>query len=204
MARHAKRDEEAGGPGLGVLETRKRTRRGPDGSIITRPTKKQARAMARREKASVEAARGLILSTPTSVTSSCGSNFSDMQFQGSSNATTLTTPSVSDFIGHDHNEPVGAPVSPPRPSGQSCMGVNLGTGGFEACQPVDTSDPSPIQPGGPYEPHDEPTRGQFGADTGSWHHQNGEFGVQYGDVPNLDTGKFLLFVSLFFPPLTYS
>ncbi|KAL1959978.1 hypothetical protein VTO42DRAFT_646 [Malbranchea cinnamomea] len=31
MARHAKRDEEAGGPGLGVLETRKRTRRGPDG-----------------------------------------------------------------------------------------------------------------------------------------------------------------------------
>ncbi|KAH8429165.1 C2H2 finger domain transcription factor [Aspergillus melleus] len=43
MLRHAKRDEEAGGPGLGVLETRKRTRRAGDGSIVTRPAKRQAR-----------------------------------------------------------------------------------------------------------------------------------------------------------------
>ncbi|KAI9926977.1 hypothetical protein MW887_003357 [Aspergillus wentii] len=44
MMRHAKRDEEAGGPGLGVLETRKRTRRADDGSIITRPHQNQSRA----------------------------------------------------------------------------------------------------------------------------------------------------------------
>ncbi|PYH87784.1 MFS general substrate transporter [Aspergillus ellipticus CBS 707.79] len=43
MTRHIKRDEEAGGPGLGVLETRKRTRRAGDGSIITRPPKRQHR-----------------------------------------------------------------------------------------------------------------------------------------------------------------
>lgn len=43
MVRHAKRDEEAGGPGLGVLETRKRTRRTPNGTIVTRPAKRQAR-----------------------------------------------------------------------------------------------------------------------------------------------------------------
>ncbi|GES65216.1 C2H2 finger domain transcription factor [Aspergillus terreus] len=43
MMRHAKRDEEAGGPGLGVLETRKRTRRAGDGTIITRPPKRQSR-----------------------------------------------------------------------------------------------------------------------------------------------------------------
>lgn len=43
MMRHAKRDEEAGGPGLGVLETRKRTRRAGDGSIVTRPAKRQGR-----------------------------------------------------------------------------------------------------------------------------------------------------------------
>lgn len=42
MMRHAKRDEEAGGPGMGVLETRKRTRRAGDGTIITRPRKRQS------------------------------------------------------------------------------------------------------------------------------------------------------------------
>ncbi|RAL03263.1 C2H2 finger domain transcription factor [Aspergillus ibericus CBS 121593] len=46
LMRHAKRDEEAGGPGLGVLETRKRTRRAGDGTIITRPPKRQSRASA--------------------------------------------------------------------------------------------------------------------------------------------------------------
>lgn len=44
MTRHVKRDEEAGGPGLGVLETRKRARRGPDGRIIERPSKRMLRA----------------------------------------------------------------------------------------------------------------------------------------------------------------
>ncbi|THC95225.1 hypothetical protein EYZ11_005302 [Aspergillus tanneri] len=43
MMRHAKRDDEAGGPGLGVLGTRKRTRRTDNGSIITRSPKRQSR-----------------------------------------------------------------------------------------------------------------------------------------------------------------
>ncbi|BCR86033.1 C2H2 finger domain transcription factor [Aspergillus chevalieri] len=43
MMRHAKRDEEAGGPGLGILETRKRTRRAANGTIVTKPAKRQAR-----------------------------------------------------------------------------------------------------------------------------------------------------------------
>ncbi|KAL2812184.1 major facilitator superfamily domain-containing protein [Aspergillus granulosus] len=40
MMRHAKKDAEAGGVGKGILETRKRTRRAEDGSIITRPPKR--------------------------------------------------------------------------------------------------------------------------------------------------------------------
>lgn len=43
MARHAKKDEEAGGPGQGVLETRKRSTREPDGTIVTRPRKRAPR-----------------------------------------------------------------------------------------------------------------------------------------------------------------
>ncbi|PYH80964.1 MFS general substrate transporter [Aspergillus uvarum CBS 121591] len=48
LLRHAKRDEEAGGPGLGVLETRKRTRRADNGNIVVRPPKRQSRASAPR------------------------------------------------------------------------------------------------------------------------------------------------------------
>lgn len=44
LARHAKKDDEAGGPGLGVLETRKRARRGSDGRLIERPSKRMLRA----------------------------------------------------------------------------------------------------------------------------------------------------------------
>ncbi|KAL3465224.1 fungal-specific transcription factor domain-containing protein [Aspergillus heterothallicus] len=40
MLRHAKKDAEAGGAGKGILETRKRTRRAEDGSIVTRPPKR--------------------------------------------------------------------------------------------------------------------------------------------------------------------
>ncbi|KIX98742.1 uncharacterized protein Z520_05203 [Fonsecaea multimorphosa CBS 102226] len=40
MSRHAQKDEEAGGPGLGVLETRKRSFRDAGGIIVTRPRKK--------------------------------------------------------------------------------------------------------------------------------------------------------------------
>ncbi|KAJ5709942.1 hypothetical protein N7493_009534 [Penicillium malachiteum] len=47
MLRHDRRDEEAGGPGLGVLKTRKRTRRAGDGSIIVRPSQREIRSAAR-------------------------------------------------------------------------------------------------------------------------------------------------------------
>lgn len=47
MMRHDKRDEEAGGPGLGVLKTRKRTRRARDGTIIIRPSQREIRSAAR-------------------------------------------------------------------------------------------------------------------------------------------------------------
>lgn len=47
MLRHDKRDEEAGGPGLGVLKTRKRTRRAHDGTIIVHPSQREIRSAAR-------------------------------------------------------------------------------------------------------------------------------------------------------------
>ncbi|KAE8153021.1 C2H2 finger domain transcription factor [Aspergillus avenaceus] len=47
MTRHAKRDDEAGGPGLGVLETRKRTRRADDGTIIIHPSRRQVKPSVR-------------------------------------------------------------------------------------------------------------------------------------------------------------
>lgn len=47
MERHVKRDEEAGGAGLGVLKTRKRTRRAGDGTIIVRPSQREMRSAGR-------------------------------------------------------------------------------------------------------------------------------------------------------------
>lgn len=47
MMRHDKRDEAAGGPGLGTLQTRKRTRRARDGTIIVRPSQREIRSAAR-------------------------------------------------------------------------------------------------------------------------------------------------------------
>ncbi|KAJ5757180.1 uncharacterized protein N7511_007362 [Penicillium nucicola] len=44
MERHTKRDQEAGGPGQGLLKTRKRTRRAADGSIFVRPSQRQIRS----------------------------------------------------------------------------------------------------------------------------------------------------------------
>jgi len=45
--RHTKRDQEAGGPGMGVLKTRKRTRRAGDGTIIVRPSQREMRSAPR-------------------------------------------------------------------------------------------------------------------------------------------------------------
>ncbi|PCG99555.1 Transcription factor [Penicillium occitanis (nom. inval.)] len=45
ISRHDKRDEEAGGPGLGVLKTRKRTRRAHDGTIVVRPSQRELQSI---------------------------------------------------------------------------------------------------------------------------------------------------------------
>lgn len=52
MMRHDKRDEEAGGPGLGVLKTRKRSRRARDGTIVVRPSQREMRSATRSTSAS--------------------------------------------------------------------------------------------------------------------------------------------------------
>ncbi|OGM47495.1 hypothetical protein ABOM_002574 [Aspergillus bombycis] len=60
MLRHDKRDEEAGGPGLGVLNTRKRTRRARDGTIIVRPSQREMRSVARSTTASLSSGQDLV------------------------------------------------------------------------------------------------------------------------------------------------
>ncbi|ODH48140.1 hypothetical protein GX48_05735 [Paracoccidioides brasiliensis] len=203
LARHAKRDEEAGGPGLGVLETRKRTRRGPDGTIITRPTKKQARAaMAARSMAS----------TVSSIPASDGKNSSAAQTLSSSSSirsfnrnsvsshdtpdgvSALTTPpsmsSDMNYHGLDHGAVSCAPVSPPTSAHHSCSSVNLESGPRDTtCLPVDHSDPliAPMMPGGPYEPYVEPIPGQFDAADGSWQPQDPGPNPDYEDLFDLDT-----------------
>ncbi|RAL09403.1 C2H2 finger domain transcription factor, partial [Aspergillus homomorphus CBS 101889] len=93
LLRHAKRDEEAGGPGLGVLETRKRTRRAGDGSIVVRPPKRQSRASAPHSNIPESSASGSAGSMRSSSASSC----------------------VVSVISSRESDPIpGAPVSPPR------------------------------------------------------------------------------------------
>lgn len=193
IARHAKRDEEAGGPGLGVLETRKRTRRGPDGAIITRPTKKQARATA------VRPATGPEPSTASSASGSSRCGLDSAQRQDSSISLT-TPPSTSDLGYRDRdNAHPGAPVSPPRSTGESCASTNLENGQLDAGQTVDTTDPliAPMVPGGPYEPYVEPIPGQFDAADGSWQGHSAGLDFGFGDFLDLDTGKVLLCGRLF-------
>ena len=60
MLRHDKRDEEAGGPGLGVLNTRKRTRRARDGTIIVRPSQREMRSGGRSTTASLSSGQELV------------------------------------------------------------------------------------------------------------------------------------------------
>ncbi|KAE8400760.1 major facilitator superfamily domain-containing protein [Aspergillus pseudonomiae] len=60
MLRHDKRDEEAGGPGLGVLNTRKRTRRARDGTIIVRPSQREMRSRGRSTTASLSSGQDLV------------------------------------------------------------------------------------------------------------------------------------------------
>ncbi|KLJ08038.1 hypothetical protein EMPG_16501 [Blastomyces silverae] len=204
MVRHAKRDEEAGGPGLGVLETRKRTRRGPDGTIITKPTKKQARAamLARSMAAATssvpvnEVANSSSPSSSSSSSSIRSFNDNSVSSQGSSHnqdgSSALTTPpSMVDlsYHGQDHDAGAGAPISPPTSAHPSCPSVNLDSGPLDNCHQVDHSDPliAPMVPGGPYEPYVEPIPGQFDAADGSWRNQDSGLGLDYEDFFDLDT-----------------
>ncbi|KAJ5785667.1 uncharacterized protein N7503_010879 [Penicillium pulvis] len=58
MERHNKRDTEAGGPGLGVLKTRKRTRRAGDGTIVVRPSQREIRSAVRSSISTASSDRG--------------------------------------------------------------------------------------------------------------------------------------------------
>jgi hypothetical protein len=199
MIRHAKRDEEAGGPGLGVLETRKRTRRGPDGRIMTRPTKKQARAAA----AAAASSSNANMSSVHSSQSSCGSVSAasdglhlDMEF--STTPDTSYGSSVHKDLHRDHT-PHGAPVSPPRSTHDSNSSVKINGPLPESCDAVTASEPflAPMVPGGPYEPYVEPIPGQFDAADGSWQTWSGLDEI-YNDFSNLDTGTSLISISFFY------
>ncbi|PYI09266.1 MFS general substrate transporter [Aspergillus sclerotiicarbonarius CBS 121057] len=101
LMRHAKRDEEAGGPGLGVLETRKRTRRAGDGTIITRPPKRQSRASA-----------GPSLPSSSSASSSSISVTSAQDYAPVSPPTSASDPSC---LSLDEPDPLLAPMMPSGP-----------------------------------------------------------------------------------------
>ncbi|KAL2365166.1 hypothetical protein RJZ56_001886 [Blastomyces dermatitidis] len=182
VVRHAKRDEEAGGPGLGVLETRKRTRRGPDGTIITKPTKKQARAamLARSMAAATssvpfdEVANSSSPSSSSSSSSIRSFNDNSVSSHGSSHnqdsSSALTTPpSMVDlsYHGQDHGAGSGAPISPPTSAHPSAYGA------WESLHP--------------YEPYVEPIPGQFDAADGSWRNQDSGLGLDYEDFFDFDT-----------------
>jgi hypothetical protein len=191
MMRHAKRDEEAGGPGLGVLETRKRTRRGPDGKVVTRPTKKQAKT------AAVSRSPFAAGSSIPSSHSSCGSMSATSENQRMEVESMTTLGTDGDAVLHknpvrrhaDHT-PHGAPVSPPRSTHDSHASVNVDETLMETCDAVTASEPllAPMVPGGPYEPYVEPIPGQFDAGDGSWQNWGGLDEI-YDDV-NLDTGMY--------------
>ncbi|GAD99297.1 conserved hypothetical protein [Paecilomyces variotii No. 5] len=193
MMRHAKRDEEAGGPGLGVLETRKRTRRAPDGTIVTRPTKKQAKAAAAAATAAAQSTNNYI-SSASSVQSSSGASITSESRR--MDAESMTTPSshcASSRHGqHKQNNdrpPHGAPVSPPRSIHGSSSSNHIENNIAGSCEPLDSPEPflAPVVPGGPYEPYVEPLPGQFDAADGSWQtHSSGGDGI-YDDFFNLDT-----------------
>ena len=200
MLRHAKRDEEAGGPGLGVLDTRKRTRRLPDGSIVTRPSKRQSRSL--RTNNNDEAPAVIVRQLPSASSQSSPSSSSRSECSNRYNSV-LT--------------PEGAPASPPytldRASrfgsnislsnetlDESVNGVggsNPAGGGDGGGADGDESLLAPMMPGGPYEPFVEPIPGQFDVADGAWQTDTmlpvSSLDADYYDAFNLDTGMPLSF-----------
>ncbi|KAJ9216912.1 transcriptional regulator family: Fungal Specific TF and C2H2 zinc finger [Paecilomyces variotii] len=193
MMRHAKRDEEAGGPGLGVLETRKRTRRAPDGTIVTRPTKKQAKAAAAAAAAASQT-RDNYMSSSSSTQSSCGASMTSESRR--MDAESMTTPSshCASSRGGEHKQnndqpPHGAPVSPPRSTHDSGSSIRMESNLAGSCDTMNSPEPflAPMVPGGPYEPYVEPLPGQFDAADGSWQTHSGGLDSINDDFFNLDT-----------------
>ena len=199
--RHVKRDEEAGGPGLGVLDTRKRTRRLPDGSIITRPTKRQSRSGKSSNSNSIKIQK-LPPSLPSSMSSSTGSPPSSSGHSECSNRN-------NDF------PPDGAPASPPYSMDRaSRFSSNLSLNnetldesvrGADVGDDMDGDDSllAPMMPGGPYEPFVEPIPGQFDVADGAWQ-TNTMLPASSMDVDNfedafdLDTGIYYVIPFFFF------
>lgn len=101
MERHNKRDAEAGGPGLGVLKTRKRTRRAGDGTIVVRPSQREIRSAVRSSVSTASSDRGWTEGEEDSA------NHAPPSPPGS--GTDLTTLSI------DENDPFLAPMMPGGP-----------------------------------------------------------------------------------------
>ena len=114
MMRHAKRDEEAGGPGLGILETRKRTRRAPNGTIVTKPAKRQARkAISNRHTRSV---------SHTSFEIASEGNAGLIESHDYPHRAPVSPPSSAHLEGHDQHSDIGisdedALLAPMMPGG---------------------------------------------------------------------------------------
>lgn len=200
MLRHAKRDEEAGGPGLGVLDTRKRTRRLPDGTIVTRPTKRQNRtSTANREGTEISSSNVRNNNTAKEMPSpNCESpNNRGNSLEGNAQtvyAGSLTLLETSVHLDHYDIPLDGAPVSPPRSTNASGPGwsASLENETLDASVGIDSSESLlvPMMPNGPYEPFVEPIPGQFDIADGAW--QNGTIfstgDADHEDTFNLDTG----------------
>lgn len=207
--RHAKRDEEAGGPGLGVLDTRKRTRRLPDGTIVTRPTKRQSRAAAARAAATGgnDTSNNNKDNAPSPMYTSSDNGGGSCSDSGRVADMAQIQSSLSDcsanFHHHHHHydiPPDGAPMSPPRSTNASgrfsSSSESLENEALDASIGIDSDEPllAPMMPGGPYEPFVEPIAGQFDVADGAWQTDtmlSTAMDLDYDDTFNLDTGMSL-------------
>ncbi|BDD57216.1 hypothetical protein MAP00_002601 [Monascus purpureus] len=196
MIRHAKRDEEAGGPGLGVLDTRKRTRRLPDGTIVTRPTKRQSRANSGKT-ANGSGSRSNSNDNHHNPIQPASPVYSRPSHSGASASEPSVSLSDCPTGLHHHYDmpPDGAPVSPPRSTNMSGLSstMSLENEPLDENVGIDTSESllAPMMPGGPYEPFVEPIAGQFDVADGAWQTNAtlppSSMDMDYEDTFNLDT-----------------
>lgn len=108
MERHTKRDAEAGGPGLGVLKTRKRTRRAGDGTIIVRPSQREMRSAGRSTISTTSSSdRGIIEDDD--------SFLHEAPLSPPGSGTDPTSLDIDDIDEIDHSDPFLAPMMPGGP-----------------------------------------------------------------------------------------